>query len=251
MARLIRRFGCLALLILLGAGAFLVGRDHVRRHPQDVPWTALELAHPPGRFTASKLAAMGSNPAHCRALLAKVPTLDRAAPPRRGGEQCGYADGVVLGEGRDARFGGALVTSCPVAAALYLWERDSLQRAALRHFATTVTAVDHAGSYSCRRIYGRSDGPFSEHATADAVDIVGFRLADGTRISVVRDWDEEGPKADFLREGPRRRVQAVRDHLVARLQCRPRRSSAPRHGGPRPDGLANVPLTAPSRRLRA
>lgn len=200
MARLIRRFGCLALLLLLGIGGYLVGRDYVRRHPQDVPWTALDLDHPAGRFTAAKLARLGDSPQQCRALLGEVPTGDRPAPPRRAGEQCGYADGMILGEGRDARFGGALVTSCPVAAALYLWERDVLHLAALRHFGSTVAAVDHAGSYSCRRIYGRAVGPFSEHSTADAVDVTGFRLADGTRISVLGDWGGERAKAAFLRE---------------------------------------------------
>jgi hypothetical protein len=63
-----------------------------------------------------------------------------------------------------------------------------------------VAAVDHAGSYSCRRIYGRSEGRFSEHATADALDITGFRLADGTRISVLRDWESGGPKTAFLHD---------------------------------------------------
>ena len=28
----------------------------------------------------------------------------------------------------------------------------------------------------------------------------GFRLRDGTRISLVRDWDEAGPRAAFLRD---------------------------------------------------
>ena len=200
MARLTRRFGCLALLILLGGFGYLVVNDHVRRHPQDVPWTELDLDDPAGLFTGSKLAALGDAPAQCRALLGRVPTGDRPAPPRRASAQCGYSDGMVLGPGRAARFGGALVTSCPVAAALHLWERDVLQLAALRHFGSTVTAVDHAGSYSCRRLYGRSEGPFSEHATADAVDVTGFRLADGTRIGVLRDWGGAGPKADFLRE---------------------------------------------------
>ncbi|WP_375292508.1 extensin family protein, partial [Sphingomonas melonis] len=43
-------------------------------------------------------------------------------------------------------------------------------------------------------------GTWSEHATADAVDIAGFRLADGRRITVVGDWTGSGDKAAFLRE---------------------------------------------------
>jgi hypothetical protein len=81
-----------------------------------------------------------------------------------------------------------------------LFERDVLQPAAQRHFGQRVAIIDHAGSYSCRRLYGRTEGAFSEHATADALDITGFRLADGTRISVVRDWESGGAKGRFLRD---------------------------------------------------
>lgn len=111
-------------------------------------------------------------------------------------------DGVRLdGEGRTAAFVPAgLITSCPVAAALVLFERDVLQPAARRHFGKGVAMIDHAGSYSCRRLYGRPEGAFSEHATADALDIIGFRLADGTQISVARDWRSEGPEGRFLRD---------------------------------------------------
>jgi hypothetical protein len=62
-----------------------------------------------------------------------------------------------------------------------------------------VSAVDHFGSYSCRRIYGRSEGAWSEHSTANAVDIAGFRLADGRRISILGNWKDGGAEARFLR----------------------------------------------------
>ena len=48
-------------------------------------------------------------------------------------------------------------------------------------------------------MYGRDEGPWSEHATANAIDIAGFVLVDGTRIAVVNDWQGEGDKARFLR----------------------------------------------------
>jgi hypothetical protein len=191
----------LLFLILVG-GAYLYGREYVRTHPQDVPWTALDLRHPQGRFTLRKLVSLGDDPAQCRALLGAAGIADAAAPPKSEGEQCGYTDGMRLaGSGRTTSFAPAgLVTSCPVAAALALLERDVLQPAAARHLRTKVAMVEHAGSYSCRRLYGRAEGQFSEHATADAVDIVGFRLADGTRISVLRDWRDAGPKGAFLRD---------------------------------------------------
>jgi hypothetical protein len=63
-----------------------------------------------------------------------------------------------------------------------------------------VAAIDHFGSYSCRRLYGREEGAWSEHSTADAFDVAGFGLADGTRISVARDWNGAGVEAAFLRD---------------------------------------------------
>jgi hypothetical protein len=200
--RLLRRaLWWLLFLILVGA-AFLYGREYVRTHPQDVPWTALDLRHPQGRFTLRKLVSLADQPAQCRALLAAAGIADLPAPPRSSGEQCGYTDGMRLEpDGRTTAFTPpGLVTSCPVAAALALLERDVLQPAAARHFAAEVTAVEHAGSYSCRRLYGRAEGQFSEHATADAVDVLGFRLSDGTRISVLADWRGGGPKSAFLRD---------------------------------------------------
>ena len=195
-----RGLGCLALLALLAAAVFFIGRDYVRRHPQDVPWTALDLRDPVGRFTATKIAKLGDKPAQCRELLSAAGVGDVAVPPRASVPECTYRDGMRL-TSREVDYRPAgLVTSCPVAAALHLLETRVIQPAAQRHFGKAVQVTDHAGSFSCRRLYGRSEGPYSEHATADAVDITGFRLADGTRLSVLEDWDDGGPKAAFLRD---------------------------------------------------
>ena len=191
----------LLVLILIAAG-YLYGREYVRRHPQDFPWTELRLRDPVGLFTMRKLAALGDHPAQCRALLAQAGVGDLPAPAKSDGVDCGYIDGMRLGdEGRTVAFAPAgLVTSCPVAAALVLFERDVLQPAALRHFSQRVAMIDHAGSYSCRRLYGRAEGRFSEHSTADALDIIGFRLADDTQVSVVRDWRSSDSQGQFLRD---------------------------------------------------
>jgi hypothetical protein len=51
-----------------------------------------------------------------------------------------------------------------------------------------LTRIDHLGSYACRNIYGRPDARRSEHATAEALDISAFRLANGERITILRGW---------------------------------------------------------------
>ncbi len=80
-----------------------------------------------------------------------------------------------------------------------LWLEQAVQPAAERLFNQDVQTIEHYGAYSCRRLYGRDEGPWSEHATGNAVDISGFILADGTRVSVLGDWDGESAKAEFLR----------------------------------------------------
>jgi hypothetical protein len=194
----------LALLILgaVALGALLL-YGHARRHPEDVPWTSLDLARPVGAFTGRKLADLADEGARCRALLSRAGIRYARLPARRDGAQCGYPEAVRFAPGgsRAIAFSPAdLGTSCAVAAALALWEWHVVQSAARRHFGREVARIDHFGSYSCRRLYGRGEGAWSEHATANAVDIAGFTLDDGGRVSVAGDWADPGPKGRFLRE---------------------------------------------------
>jgi hypothetical protein len=89
-----------------------------------------------------------------------------------------------------------------MAAALTLWERDVVGPAARRHFGQDVTRIELAGpSYQCRRIAGRTDRRLSEHASANAVDIGGFTLADGRVLRIEQGWSR-GSSRDraFLRD---------------------------------------------------
>ncbi len=194
--------GWLITLVLAAIAAWVV-RGYVERHPEHFPWTKLDLSHPIGTFTGRKLTALTGEPAQCRALMSHAGSADVAVAPLIRDANCGYPDGMRLAPAgpRSVRYAPSrLVTSCPVAAALLLFDRDVLQPAALKHFSERVATIDHAGSYSCRRLYGRGSGPFSEHATANAFDILGFRLADGRRISVLEDWSGSGAEAAFLHD---------------------------------------------------
>jgi hypothetical protein len=164
-------------------------RRMLRDDPQSIPWTPLDLNDPVGRFSAMKLARLTGDARQCRALLAGAASNAAAVGAVTGPDgQCGYIDGVRLAPAEMRYVPGGLATSCPVAAALTIWERE-VQRLARDRLGTTVVAVDHFGSYSCRRRNGASSGEWSEHATADAIDIAGFRLADGRRLTIVNHWD--------------------------------------------------------------
>jgi hypothetical protein len=202
--RLWRRWatGIIAALVLIPAALLLYAA--MRGHPQDLPWTPLDLADPVGMFTGRKLAGLTQDFARCQSLMERAGVGYTALPARRDSEHCGYDDGVRFAGGgaRQIDFLPAdLGVSCPVAAALALWEWHVVQPAALRHFGKRVSAIEHYGSYSCRRIVGRGDGGWSQHSTADAVDISAFRLADSTRIVIKRDWQGGDPAREaFLRE---------------------------------------------------
>ena len=185
---------------LLAFGGILLW-GYARSHPEDLPWTELDLAQPIGAFTGRKLTGTGGE--QCRLLLARAGIRFNALPPRSASEQCGYDDAVRFRPGGAVRIAFAprdVGTRCPVAAALALWEWHVVQPAAIKHLGSQVATIDHLGSYSCRRMYNRPDAGWSEHATANALDIAGFRLSDGTRISVLDHWDEAGPRGAFLRD---------------------------------------------------
>lgn len=173
-----------------------------RSHPQDVPWVPLDLGQPVGMFTGRKLTALTQDRTQCLGLLDRAGIRYTALPARSDGAQCGYDDAVrfTAGGARAISYRPAtLGMSCPVAASLALWEWDAVQPAARELLGSEVVAIDHLGSYNCRRISGRSTSDWSEHARANAVDIAAFRLKDGRRISVLRDWKDQGAKGQFLR----------------------------------------------------
>lgn len=187
-------------LIILGC-LMLAGYAFLRGRPQDLPWTPLDLAQSPGVFTGRKIANLTRNTQECLSLLDRA-GIAYTAIGAQGSRQCAHADSVRLRptSGAVTYAPASVAPSCPVAAALKMWEWNVVQPAAQRLFGQQVRRIDHLGSLSCRRMYGRSSGDFSEHATADAIDIAGFMLADGRRIRVVRDWKGGGKDAQFLRD---------------------------------------------------
>jgi hypothetical protein len=188
------------MLVVLAIGFALYAV--VRNRPQDLPWRPLDLSEPVGMFTGRKLAGLTDDFPKCRQLLDQAGVRYLPLAPVVSG-QCGYADGVRLTAGGARTIGFSpreVGTSCPVAAALAVWEWQVVQPAARRHFDSPVARIEHFGSYNCRRLYGRSTGDWSEHAAANALDVAGFVLADGRRVTVVGDWKGTGDRAAFLRD---------------------------------------------------
>ncbi|MBK8175295.1 MAG: extensin family protein [Rhodospirillales bacterium] len=184
-------------IVLLGIAAIIVVD---RLLPQDSPFGLIDLDGVVGRATAFKLARLRSNSAACYAALARASVRVVPLAEHSEGAFCDWHDAVRV-RWPEVRFSAPVKVTCPLAAALTLWQRAIVQPAAVRYLKTRVRQIDHIGTYACRRVYGGKTGRASEHATANAIDVTGFRLATGRSISVLNDWDSPDPaKAAFLRK---------------------------------------------------
>ena len=194
IARLSTDRRVLALLVMIAV--FVGGRAWLAENPGSNPWTPLDLRDAPGWATQSKILALRDDPAQCRAVLERSEVAFTAldpigeAPCRR--ENRTRLDGFPYAGARPD-------TTCAMAAALEIWRQDGVQPAARELFGQEVAQIEHFGTFSCRRLYGRDNGPWSEHATANAIDIAAFILEDGTRITLVDDWDAGDARSQFLR----------------------------------------------------
>ena len=97
--------------------------------------------------------------------------------------------------------------TCPLAETLAGWARFGVDRAAREILGSPLVRIETMGSYACRNVIGGSSGSGahsaarrSAHATANAVDVAGFDLADGRRVRVAGSWNDPDPAVrQFLR----------------------------------------------------
>lgn len=111
---------------------------------------------------------------------------------------CALLDGVEVAA-LSVAFNRPVVLSCPTALTFERYVQEVVQPAARRHLGGRVVEVRQAGGYVCRNRSGTA-GRLSEHAKGRAIDIWGFALEDGTRISVRDHWTGAGARSRFLRE---------------------------------------------------
>jgi hypothetical protein len=190
-------FAQLALWAAAAGVLFLLVNGRVP--PQHLPWTPLRVADPLGAATAMKLMRIEGDPAACRAVLGAGGVRAADRPDREGPGFCRVSDAVVLRGGTTPLRPAGPVLTCPAALSFAIWERQVVRPAAREFLGSELAAVEHYGTYACRTVGGREGGRPSQHATANALDVAGFRLADGRRVTVAADWADAGAEGRFLR----------------------------------------------------
>ena len=166
----------------------------------------LDIAAEPTFVTGMKLRGLKGDPRACFGALDGAGITYTRLDNRDTGTGCGFEDVAVLDRSQ-VSWGGGVRATCPLLAALAVWERHDLQPLANEHLGTDAVRVRHLGTYACRNI--AASGRRSQHATANAIDVAGFVLADGREVSVLRDWGKDSPEGRFL--------TAVRDRACDRF----------------------------------
>jgi hypothetical protein len=106
----------------------------------------------------------------------------------------GLANGTVSVEG-------PVTIDCSMVPALEDWLAQIVQPAAQAHFGVPVVGLTAFGAYSCRSVDNIAGAQLSEHSFGNAIDISGFKLADGRTIVIVQDWKKtDTQESAFLHE---------------------------------------------------
>jgi hypothetical protein len=190
----------LSFATLVGAASFVaMAHPKTPLPPEWNPMQPLSVAHPVTPVTAWKLRQTASDETACFQALNS--TMTERLSPLIGEGSCGIAARVrVWGVGEAAL--SPVETDCAVALKLAMWERHTVQPAARNILQTGVSQIEHLSSYSCRpiRTPEGTTSRMSTHATGEAIDITGFVMDNGRRITLVSDWDGGEDAKVFLRE---------------------------------------------------
>ena len=168
------------LLVLAGLlGAGLLGYRNLPPHLN--PLAPLALDDPPGWLTSFKLRRLTAD--QCASLLAEANRrrLIASRPVADSEGSCPLRNVVRVANFGSVQLSSSFLASCPLALSSALYIEQQAKPLTRQLMASDLRQIDHLGSFACRNIYHRQQARRSEHATADALDVSGFRLADGRR----------------------------------------------------------------------
>jgi hypothetical protein len=189
----------LALMILGSGGALLAFREGMipaRLSPLPV----IDLAQPDAWLLDWRLAELKGERDLCARVLRPPYIEAQPIPDQPIAEGCGWTAAVRISSVSGARLSTDKL-SCQSAAGLALWIAHDVQPLAVAMLGQRVISIRQLGTYSCRNVVGSPlfKGWRSAHATANAIDIAGFTLADGRVITLQGHWKGAGAEAAFLK----------------------------------------------------
>lgn len=185
-----------ALIALAFIGLGVIVQERIRLPPNSLPWRPPYLNAPPGWIAHWQLNDLARDAAACRKALAATPLTFTPMKDRRIDNACGFTN-VVRVTRDEISFHPHLTATCGLTAALY-WYQKRLAAIARAQLHTRLTGVEQLGTFACRNVNSQAGEPRSQHATANAIDIAGFRFANGQSVSVSKDYGKPTPQGRFL-----------------------------------------------------
>lgn len=110
----------------------------------------------------------------------------------RGG--CGIAEPVRVRAVDGVRLSDGALMDCATARALLRWVREGA-RPAIGQRGGGLAGIEVMGHYACRPRNNQAGARLSEHGRGHAIDVGALVLADGSRLSVLRDWPDGALRA--------------------------------------------------------
>jgi hypothetical protein len=177
--------------------------SHVSRAARPLPVVIPQQFAPPQEAYASMPesaadAANAAPPSACQLGLQKLAVF-KPLPVLVGPGECGATDAVlmdaiILPDQTKVAVIPAATLRCPMAEQVAQWVRDDVAPA-VNAIGPPLRALDNFASYDCRGRNNIRAAQLSEHGRADALDVAGFRLADGrslvlTDVNANKDWRE-------------------------------------------------------------
>ena len=152
------------------------------------PFTPPKLDDPPGKITQFKLRRL--TPAACDDLLkqANQKKLIQTQAVADSAGDCPLNNIVRVRNFGPVSVSSSFLASCPLALSTALFVNQQAKPLTKTMMGSELSRIEHLGSFACRNIYHRPNAPRSEHASAEALDVSAFQLADGRRVTILRGW---------------------------------------------------------------
>jgi hypothetical protein len=159
---------------------------------------------------AAILAACSSNKKYFETEGLMAPPQNCAIPPSRLGEAepvskvkdgfCNVPNPWRVYSLANVNFSQPATMTCGMASPLDAWIQSSVQPSAQRIFGESITGFEVAASYACRPRNNSRGAKMSEHGFGNAIDISGFYLESGRKVTVLDGWNGRSDERKFLRQ---------------------------------------------------
>ncbi|MEP7455164.1 extensin family protein [Phyllobacterium sp. SB3] len=94
---------------------------------------------------------------------------------------------TAIGKDNPVKFAAPIITNCAMAGSLANWVVE-IQKEAQKNFGAEIESIATGSDYQCRKVNNGRKGRVSEHAFANALDIMSFKFKNGKTTELGSGW---------------------------------------------------------------